>query len=39
MVGCSSKFLAVIGIGIIDLIKTLGNHGFYEKAGGIAGAA
>ena len=38
MVGCSSKFLAVIGIGIIDLIKTLGNDGCYEKAGGSAGA-
>jgi len=34
VIGCSLKFLAVIGISIIDLIRTLGNDSVYEKASG-----
>jgi len=34
MVVSTFKFLAVIGVGIVDLIRALGNDSFCEKASG-----
>ena len=31
VIGSSFKFLAVIGLGIVDLIRVLGDDSFYEE--------